>query len=68
MSLFGDLLAYFLSLDLIFQIVIVVAAALVVVALLRFATNVALRLLSIGCAIILVLAIIWAIYAYVLNR
>lgn len=59
MPTFDDLLSYLPDVDPIILIVGGIIAAIVVLFLLRVATGLVVRILSIGCAVIVILAILW---------
>ena len=59
MPTFDDFLSYLPDVDPIIVIVGGIIAAIVVLFLLRVATGLVVRILSIGCAVIVILAILW---------
>ena len=66
-SFFEEFLNSFLSLDPLMQVLVVVVAAVLLFALLRFAFHIVFRILAIGCAIFVVIGLIWAIYHFLLQ-
>ena len=67
MPIINEMMAFFKSLSPIIQAGLIIIVILLLIGFFRFATELFFRILAVGCAIIVLIALAWVVYTYVLH-